>query len=273
MKGLPLLVTLVAVVGCQEKHVKSALPASPLSTLSPAALQKLSQSRVYFGHQSVGQNLVEGLDALGRERPELRLRIVMSRAPEALATPGLAHAGNGKNHEPLTKVQDFSATLEGGGLGERVDVAFFKFCYVDFAAGADVEQVFAEYRATMARLRQRFPKVRFVHVTVPLTVVRGGLKVWLNSLRGKAPWGAEANVARERFNALLRKEFAGKEPLFDLAAVESTRPDGTIQTFRLAGEDHPSLAPEYSSDGNHLNDAGARWAASHLVAELARAVQ
>jgi len=38
--------------------------------------------------------------------------------------------------------------------------------------------------------------------------------------------GQADNVARERFNALIRGEYAGHH-LFDIAAIESTKPDGT----------------------------------------------
>jgi hypothetical protein len=263
-------VLLFAALGCQEKRVKSDVPAAPLAGIPDSALRSVAQKRIYFGHQSVGYNIAEGLEAIARERPALGLRIVESRSPDALRTAAFAHAANGRNHEPLTKIRDFADTLGRDGLGAQADVAFFKFCYVDFQADTDVERVFAEYRETLARLRQAFPSVRFVHVTSPLTVVPSGPKVWLKGLLGKKPWGAEANVVRERFNALVRREYAGKEPLFDLAAVESTRPDGTVEAFRMDGRSHPSLVPAYASDGKHLNDAGARWAAAHLLATLAR---
>jgi hypothetical protein len=38
--------------------------------------------------------------------------------------------------------------------------------------------------------------------------------------------GQADNVAGERFNALIRGEYAGHH-LFDIAAIESTKPDGT----------------------------------------------
>jgi hypothetical protein len=111
--------------------------------------------------------------------------------------------------------------------------------------------------------------VRFVHVTSPLTVVQSGPKALVKRMLGKPLGGSEANLARERFNALMREEYAGREPLFDLAAVESRRPDGRVVTFQAGGGRHPALAGEYASDGKHLNDLGARWAALHLLQTLA----
>lgn len=234
-------------------------------------LERLSRSRVYFGHQSVGYDIVRGLVALAKERPELGLKIVEARDPAAVGEGTFAHAKNGRNEEPLFKVADFAATLEGGGLGAKVDIAFFKFCYVDIVPETDVDQLFREYEATLARLRREFPRVRFVHVTSPLTVVQSGPKAWVKQLLGKRLGGAAANVARERFNALLRQAYQGKEPVFDLARVESTLPDGGQVLFDDGGKRYPALAPGYASDGKHLNALGGRWAAAHLLATLASA--
>jgi hypothetical protein len=269
MRTALLFLPVLAALGCRgtnvniERDVTAAARAVPRATL-----QKLGQKRIYFGHQSVGYDIVEGLRAVASEQSDAGLRIVEARSPEALGAPAFAHARNGRNHEPLTKIRDFAETIEGG-LGATTDIALFKFCYVDFPPGTDVEKVFAEYRSTLARLRDAFPAVRFVHVTSPLTVVQSGPKAYLKKLLGRPLGGAEANVVRERFNALLRKEYAGREPLFDLAAVEASRPDGETVSFEDGGARYPALADEYASDGKHLNPAGARWAAVHLLKTLA----
>ncbi len=243
-----------------------------LNGIPKEKLEKLSRSRIWFGHQSVGYDIVRGLGDLAREQPGLGITIVEGKGPDALAAPAFAHAPNGRNVEPLTKIQDFADTLERGGLGTATDIAFFKFCYVDFTPETDVEQVFAEYKQTLARLRSTFPNVKFVHVTSPLTIVQSGPKAWVKKVLGKKLGGAEANAARERFNARLREEYQGKEPLFDLATVESTLPGGKTVRFELDDRTFPALADGYASDGKHLNATGARWAAANLLATLATVV-
>jgi hypothetical protein len=243
------------------------------SVVPEATLKKLAQKRIYFGHQSVGFDIVAGVEAIAMEQPGAGLKIVEARAPDALRTPALAHAKNGRNEDPLGKIQDFTATLERDGLGATTDIALFKFCYVDFPPGTDVDKVFAEYKGALAHLRQAYPSVRLVHVTSPLTVVQSGPKAVLKRVLGRPVGGAEANVVRERFNALMRAEYAGREPLFDLARVESTLPDGRTVTFQSGGKTFPALAGEYSSDGKHLNPAGARWVASHFLQTLATAAE
>ena len=58
------------------------------------------------------------------------------------------------------------------GLGQHVDVAMMKLCYVDINSGTDVDALFATYRTTMAALQREVPGVTFIHVTVPLTTER-----------------------------------------------------------------------------------------------------
>ena len=52
----------------------------------------------------------------------------------------------------------------------------------------------------------------------------------------------------EQFNELLIKEYDGKEPVFDLAEIESTRPDGRRETFTKDGKTYYSLIPDYTYD-------------------------
>jgi lysophospholipase L1-like esterase len=78
------------------------------------------------------------------------------------------------------------------------------------------------------------------------------------------------NARREEFNALMRQAYQGREPLFDLAAVESTAPDGAGAVVEWSGRSIPVLAEAYSEDGGHLNEAGRLRAARELVRVLAR---
>ena len=63
----------------------------------------------------------------------------------------------------------------------------------------------------------------FVHVTVPLTAAQSGLKSLVKRPMGRAP----DNVRLEEYNQLLRRTYAGREPIFDLARLESISPAPT----------------------------------------------
>jgi hypothetical protein len=231
-----------------------------------SAWTRLGTRRIWFGHQSVGGNIMDGVAELVRSEPKLGLRVLEGPTPDG--SPAFTHGLVGRNGDPGLKTDDFARALEAGA-GSHLDVAFHKYCYVDIVDTTDVERVFAHYRDTMARLRGEFPRITFVHVTTPLVRVQDGPRAMLKKLLGQAPARYTSNFRRQRYNELLRKEYAGREPLFDLAAVESTRPDGSRETITLAGRTAYALCPVYSSDGSHLNETGRRRAAEHLLALLA----
>jgi hypothetical protein len=141
---------------------------------------------------------------------------------------------------------------------------------VDFHEGIDPAAVLEAYRAALATLRVRHPRTVFVHVTAPLTAADRWPRALAKRLLGRER-SAAGNARRERYNALLRDAYAGREPLFDLAALESRCPDGTRSTEPWRGGDVPALCPEYTDDGGHLNVTGRVRAARALLGVVAAA--
>jgi hypothetical protein len=241
---------------------------SSLGDVPDSAWAVLAAKRVYFGHQSVGANVMEGVVELAAAEPRLGLRVVTDAA--ALEAGGaFLHGPVGRNGDPGGKTDDFAARLDGP-LAGRVDIAFHKYCYVDVTAASDVPALFERYRAGMVRLTAAHPGVVFVHVTTPLVTVPGGAVATLKGLLGRTSGRAADDLARERFNELMRRAYAGREPVFDLAAIESTRPDGTREILSAGGHRAYALVPAYASDGSHLNEAGRRRVAEELLVFLAR---
>ncbi|MGO9926585.1 MAG: hypothetical protein ACLPLP_10755 [Mycobacterium sp.] len=78
------------------------------------------------------------------------------------------------------------------------------------------------------------------------------------------------NVARERLNALIRREYGGRH-LFDLAAIESTKPDGTRVSGRYDSQGYFGLYDGYASDVGHLNAVGSKIAATDFLDAIAQA--
>lgn len=225
-----------------------------------AELQAVSHLSIYFGHQSVGGNVLDGLKRLAAQEG-----VELSIVEGAPGTPGISHGYIGQNGDPAGKIQAFTAAVDGG---KQADVALMKLCYVDFQAGTDPAALFARYQASLAALKQRHPGTTFVHLTAPLTTIQGGWKPLVKRLLGRET-SAPENARREAYNALVRTAYAGKEPLFDIARIESTRPDGSHAVVEWKGQQIPILASEYTDDGGHLNAAGQDRVAREFVAFLA----
>lgn len=245
-------------MGLLMSFVSTAALAGPPSA---EALQKLAGKRIFFAHQSVGANVLDGVAQVAGGA----LRVVEGDASQ-LENPALVHALVGQNEAPLSKVEHFEKLLES--VGPKADVALYKLCYVDFDANTDAAALFQQYDATHRRLEAKFPGVTFVHVTAPLTTVQTGFKGWLKNVAGQGARGEKENVKRQQFNELMRAAYA-KEPLFDLAKLEATRADGTLHTFERGGTKVPALVPEYTDDGGHLNAAGRKHVAEALLSYLA----
>jgi len=210
---------------------------------------------------------VQGLEDLQAGLGQPAIRVTLPGVFDAGDGRGVfLHSAIGRNQHPDSKCEDFRRVIEQ--LRGQLDVALFKFCYVDFGDTADANDVFVTYAQTMEELRRRHPDVVFVHVTAPLRTVEGGPGVRVREALGRRNRAKHANARRNEFNALLRARYAG-EPVFDLAAIEATRPDGGRETFRLDGRTYDALVPAYTDDGGHLNEAGRVRAAAGLVSTLA----
>jgi hypothetical protein len=238
-------------------------PYPPMPDLTSEQLAKVRAMRIFFGHQSVGKNLLDGASAI-MSRNGVSFPIVQSDDPRALQSPAWAHTELGQNGAPETKISQFRALMDKG-FGERADAAFFKFCYIDFDSNSDVEKIFAQYHAAMTELKRKYPKVTFIHVTTPLTTVGMGIGSSVRRMFGMRVWGEEENIRRTRFNELLHRAYDSNEPVFDLALLEATTPGGEIQAFRKHGLHFPSLVPEYTADGGHLNLAASTKIAQELL--------
>ena len=237
-----------------EKEVSS------IKDISESKLERLSGKKIYFGHQSVGLNILDGVKDIIKENPKIKLNIVKTNEKADFSVPAVAHFFVGENTDPASKIRSFAENIEKGA-GNNADIAFFKFCYVDFHAASDIEKVFLEYKNTMERLKKEYPSTEFIHVTAPLTTQTSAVKAIVKRLLGKP----DNNINRNKFNELLHREYADKEPIFDLAKTESTYPNGSRASFTSGGANYYSLVPEYTDDGGHLNERGRKVVALELL--------
>lgn len=230
---------------------------------------KVSQRKVYFGHQSVGSNILGGVAQWETESGvEWAKKESRELASESDSTVSLVHFGVGNNGGPQGKIEDFSALVDEIPQ-EGNPVVFFKFCFVDIDAGTDVVALFTLYKDQMLNLKKSHPHLQFVLVTVPLTDKYKGVKEIARKLLGRSFSRVKDNASRNQFNSLLREQLADQFEVFDLAALESTKPDGQTYGNKKKGKEIPRLYPAYSSDGGHLTPLGAKYISWNFLAFLA----
>lgn len=240
-------------------------PSTPMpnfSSITAAQWDSLTQRRIVFGHQSVGRNILTGVKTVLAANPGIALRVVQGAPTDD--SPGLYHEDVGQNGDPASKSTHLAALVDSA----HVDAALVKFCYVDVTEVTDADSLFANYQSWVAALQQRHPDLRIVHATLPLTSLDGRREWLMGKLKGRKT-ARDLNLTRHRYNEMLRREYVGRAPVFDIAALESTRADGSRITFRYRGVDVPTLDPEITDDGGHLNATGQRRAAEAFLALLA----
>lgn len=252
-----LVLGVLGVLGVSGLGSQAAL-AKESSVVVDEALKKdlmtLRDAQIFFGHQSVGRNILDGVAALSREAGiELKL----------------GEASIGENQKPGSKFEAWARRAEQGGTEQLFAM---KLCYVDILQETNGDAVLADYQRAVARVRQARPGVKILHITTPLTTPGTGLKNWLKRSLGRSLWEDQVNARRLAYNRALREAFPG-EPFFDLAAVESTRPDGSREEHVVDGKPVPMLWPGYASDEGHLNAEGQRVAARAFIAALAQALR
>ena len=82
------------------------------------------------------------------------------------------------------------------------------------------------------------------------------------------PGVIEDNWVRQQYNVLLRDHFSGKEPVFDLAGLESLDAGGCATVRMFQGEEILFMDPEKTWDGGHLNGGGRKAIGRELLAFL-----
>jgi hypothetical protein len=235
---------------------------------SESELRVVGKTTVLFGHNSVGMNILDGVAKVYADAAVPAPAIADVSGVDVADGAGAGEPGNaslrhayiGVNEDPLSKLAAFTELMDGAA-GEDVDVALMKLCYVDITAATDVQAVFDAYASTMAEVEAAHPDVRLLYTTVPLTADRN----WKSKVKAAVgrddEMGPADNVARERYNAMIREKYAATGRLVDIAAAEA---EGTGER-RQDGRPYYVLNENLTYDRGHLNEAGSTAVAAELL--------
>ena len=224
------------------------------STIPQETMNQVGQLKLYFAHASVGGNIIDGLSdlhSLNATRYQLHT-VTEDGVPPATTSPGNMYEYMRGNPGWSAKVTTFETYMANGWGANKVHVAINKFCYIDPDAN------FTSYRNSMVNLEATpaYAATRFVYMTIPLMT---------------APNSASDHYLRQTFNAQLRQFCAANDKiLLDIADIEAWNPSGVEQTITYNGTVCQVMAPEYTSDGGHLNTLGRDHVAMGLYAMLAK---
>ena len=133
--------------------------------------------------------------------------------------------------------------------------------------------LFDYYKLKMLSLKEKYPDVQIILVTAPYIALQKGAKAIAKKILFMPLYGELGNINKYRFNEKITKELQNEFPIFDLAKVEATMPDGSLTTHNYKGESYPALSYVYTDDMGHLNSYGSRVVAYNLITFLAKEIE
>jgi hypothetical protein len=242
--------------------------ATTLRDVDPARLRAIAARRVLLAHASLGQAMAAGVQHFVDTMDGVGVRVMRGVPPSddrMAAIIALDHAaGTDARNQAAAFADAVTATLGSSG-----GIALFGYTASDVTETTDVDALFAAFRAATRDIEWLSPRVQFVPMTIPLTCSGEPTITRLVTRSLGRDVDFERNRRRNRFNRLLIDDFAGSNPVFDLARLQSTRPDGT-RAFEFDGHELVySLASEYTNADGGLNDAAQRMLAEQLLVFLA----
>jgi hypothetical protein len=246
---------------------------SVLEDISEEAIKELNNKKIFFGHQSVGFNIIDGIEDIVSDNHVLNIKIKEYGSISDFKNYNFLHLKVGENTKPDTKVESFCSYI-ADDIARYADIVFLKFCYVDINYYSDINAIFNNYKTSINKLKEQYPDTVFVHFTVPLEKqeinIIQSLKNVIKKIIGRNVIKKyQDNLRRSEYNEMILNEYEGKEPVFDLARIESIYPDGKRLQHKINNETYYSMIPEYTDDGGHLNENGRRHVAEQLLIFLA----
>ena len=144
-------VVVLSVGGCkpseESKSMNTKFQLPTIDQWSSAA-----KARVLFGHQSVGYNILDGVNTLAKEQGVTDFKIADISVAKDSGAAVIVHFEVGRNTDPRSKIDDFLGRIDATS-GRRIDVAMMKFCYVDVSDDTRIDTLFKEYKEMVARVR------------------------------------------------------------------------------------------------------------------------
>src|SRR3989339_816109 len=95
------LLCVLLFTGCQRRNTTMHVVSQP--TIQEQELKEVRLKKIFFGHQSVGGNILEGIHSLLAGTTQPALRIVETADPSSFTEPLFAHAKIGTNGDPQSK--------------------------------------------------------------------------------------------------------------------------------------------------------------------------
>ena len=233
-------------------------------------LKIINQKNIYFGHKSVGVNIVAGLSKINSLYGQSVLIIKDLKDVSKIDNNYFIHSNIGQNGDPKGKFKEFM-NIVNNLKNNKLDIAMMKLCFVDITKETKIDDVFHSYVDMIDSIQKKYPDLTIIHFTVPLKSNPSLLNKIKDIIKGRNNYDQQDNMARIKYNELLFSKYS-KNDIFDLAGAESTYPDGKRESILVSEKTCYFLITDYTNDGGHLNELGQQVIAEKFIVKLANRI-
>jgi hypothetical protein len=229
-------------------------------------IKAIGQKNIYFGHRSVGENIISGLNNIISENAQNELKIEELKNNSKFEGSYFVHSNIGHNGDPQSKFDEFTRIVNNLA-SMKLDIAMMKLCFVDITNNTNITDVFKSYVAMIDSIQNKYPGLTIIHFSVPLKSKPSLINNIKGLIKGPKNYDPQDNLARNKYNEFLYSKYS-REDIFDLAEIESTYPHGKRESYIIDGKLCYFLIKDYTDDGGHLNDLGKQIVAEKLIIKL-----
>lgn len=199
-------------------------------------IDNVAKLRVFFAHASIGNNIIDGMEALhASDSAKYPLIAIQDDSkPPDVTIDGYLYEYYRGNPDWTEKLNTYSTYTINGWRYPTVNISMNKLCAID------EETAWETYLDSMIRLETMYPDTIFVYFTIP----------YFTEDRH-----SNSNSISNVFNNELRSWIAEQDNkvLFDIADLEAWSPEDIHQTFTQNGVTYETLYNGFTNDGVHLD--------------------
>jgi hypothetical protein len=128
---------------------------SAINDVQISKWQEVYQKKIYFGHRSVGNNIVDGIKDLIKANSHVKLNIVEPTDTFNSKVGFFMHSLIEQNASPQSIANDSEQLLNEKG-GGYFDIVLLRF--TPFYDKKEMLDIFADYKKTLSQLKKKYPK-------------------------------------------------------------------------------------------------------------------
>ena len=113
-------------ISCSGDENTTSNPRHATNGISSSAWKLLAQKKIYFGHRSVGNNIIQGIRDLMSTNPQIRLNIVEPNGKYDQQGGYFVHSRIGHNEPPQSIAREYSRLINER-INENVHIALLVF--------------------------------------------------------------------------------------------------------------------------------------------------